>query len=309
MARPKILVGPEPVAEWVREAVVAGGGEVVAQPDGATAEAIVWTHPSDVAGLSAALAAAAAVRWVQLPWAGVEDFAAARIFEDGRVWTCGKGVYAEPVAEHALTLGLAGLRRVPDWVSARSWSRQAGLSLYDGRVTILGGGGITEALLPLLAPLRVETTVVRRNAEPLAGATRTFGPDRLLDAMRGADLVILALALTPETVGIIGARELGEMEDHGWLVNVARGRHVVTDHLVTALESGQIGGAALDVTDPEPLPDGHRLWDLPNCIITPHTGNTPEMARAPLALRIRENVGRFANGEPLIGLVDPVAGY
>jgi phosphoglycerate dehydrogenase-like enzyme len=92
-------------------------------------------------------------------------------------------------------------------------------------------------------------------------------------------------------------------------VNVARGRHVDTGALVAALDRGQIGGAALDVTDPEPLPDGHPLWTQPRCIITPHTADTPDMTQRPLALRIRENVARFAAGEPLLGLVDPLAGY
>jgi phosphoglycerate dehydrogenase-like enzyme len=99
------------------------------------------------------------------------------------------------------------------------------------------------------------------------------------------------------------------MRPDGWLVNVARGRHVDTDALVAALEREQIGGAALDVTDPEPLPDGHPLWAQPRCIITPHTADTPDMTRRPLALRIRENVARFAAREPLEGVVDPLAGY
>ena len=95
------------------------------------------------------------------------------------------------------------------------------------------------------------------------------------DALPGADLVVLALALTPETEGIIGADELQLMEDHAWLINVARGRHVVTDDLVDALRDGVIGGAGLDVTDPEPLPPDHPLWSLPNCLITPHVGQHP----------------------------------
>ena len=90
--------------------------------------------------------------------------------------------------------------------------------------------------------------------------------------MPGADLVVVALALTPDTEGIISASEFELMEPHAWLVNVARGRHVVTDDLVAALREGVIGGAGLDVTDPEPLPDGHPLWSLPNCIITPARG-------------------------------------
>ena len=89
----------------------------------------------------------------------------------------------------------------------------------------------------------------------------------------------------------------------------SRGGHIVTDDLVGALENGDIGGAALDVTDPEPLPEGHPLWSLPNCIITPHVGNTPEMAVPLLGERIRENVSRWVSGRPLIGLIDPHAGY
>ena len=99
------------------------------------------------------------------------------------------------------------------------------------------------------------------------------------------------------------------MERHAWLVNVARGRHVLTDDLVKALEAGEIGGAALDVTEPEPLPDGHPLWTAANCIITPHVGNTPEMAKPLLAERITTNVRRFAHGEQLIGPVDLELGY
>ena len=105
------------------------------------------------------------------------------------------------------------------------------------------------------------------------------------------------------------ADELEQMSEHAWLVNVARGRHIVTDDLVWALQHGVIGGAALDVTDPEPLPVGHPLWSLPNCIVTPHVGNTPEMAVPLLAERITTNVRRFAVGEPLVGPVHVELGY
>jgi D-3-phosphoglycerate dehydrogenase len=99
------------------------------------------------------------------------------------------------------------------------------------------------------------------------------------------------------------------MDRDAWLVNVARGGHVVTDDLVSALERGVIGGAALDVTDPEPLPAGHPLWGLDNCLITPHVANTWEMAEPLLAERVRQNVERYRRGEPLLGLVDLSAGY
>ena len=131
----------------------------------------------------------------------------------------------------------------------------------------------------------------------------------LAEALAGARAVILTLALTPQTRGLIGRAELAAMERDGWLVNVARGGLVDTGALVDALLAGQIGGAALDVTDPEPLPPGHPLWDLPNCLITPHTADTEEMIRPLLADRIADNVRRLAAGQELVGQVDPDLGY
>jgi phosphoglycerate dehydrogenase-like enzyme len=151
--------------------------------------------------------------------------------------------------------------------------------------------------------------VVRRHPGPLDGAAKVVGTDRLHKALPGADLVVLALALTPQTVGIIGAPELEHMEGHAWLVNVARGAHVVTDDLVAALRAQSIGGAALDVTEPEPLPIGHPLWNHDNCLITPHTANTWEMAEPLFADRIRHNIERFAARQPLLGLINPDFGY
>lgn len=306
MPRPKVAIGPASAPVWVADAVRAGGGEVVEVED---AEALVWTDPRGVHELEVMLGRGQHLSWVQLPWAGVERFAEKGIFDDARTWTCGKGVYAEPVAEHALALALAGLRRLPDRVVADDWGPPLGTSLYDGRVTILGGGGITESLISLLAPMRTDITVVRRHADVAIDGARVVGRSALHEALAGADAVVLALALTPETVGVIGAAELQAMERHAWLVNVARGEHVVTGALVEALDRGSIGGAALDVTDPEPLPAGHPLFGRTNCIITPHCANTPEMARGPLTARITENVRRFGAGETLIGPVDPALGY
>jgi phosphoglycerate dehydrogenase-like enzyme len=150
---------------------------------------------------------------------------------------------------------------------------------------------------------------VRSQVQAMDGVDDVLEADRYADALPGADLVVLALALTPDTEGMFGADEFALMERHAWIVNVARGRHIVTDDLVDALREGTIGGAGLDVTDPEPLPADHPLWSLPNCIITPHVGNTPEMAKPLLAERVTENVRRFGRGEELIGLVDVDAGY
>ncbi len=306
MTAPRVAVGPFE-SPFATQAVLEGGGSVVPVQD--SPDAVVWLDPADVDGLRRYLASAPGVAWVQLPFAGVERIADEGLLDHDRIWTCAKGSYAEPVAEHALTLALAGLRFLPERITARSWGIPAGTSLYDQKVTILGGGGITTSLLQQLAPFRVETTVVRRRAEPMAGASRTVQVARLHEVLADSLLVVLALALTPETEGIIGGAELSLMDERAWLVNVARGRHVDTDALVDALTAGEIAGAALDVTNPEPLPDGHPLWDLANCIITPHTADTIEMVMPLLADRIRTNVARFAAGETLAGLVDPDAGY
>jgi phosphoglycerate dehydrogenase-like enzyme len=289
------------------DAVRAGGGLPVKL--GEEAAALVWLSAHDLDGLRAALEDQPEIRWVQLPFAGVENAAAEGMIDASRTWTSAKGAYAKPVAEHALLLALAGLRMLPERIRAHSWGSPAGTSLYDAAITVVGGGGITEELLRLLAPFHVKATVVRRQVEPVPGAIRTVTTADLEEVLSGALVVFLALALTPETERIIGARQLAAMDQQAWLVNVARGGLVQTDALVAALRDGTIGGAALDVTDPEPLPDGHPLWTCPNCIITPHTADTWEMITPLLAERVRVNVAHFVAGEPLVGLVDPAAGY
>jgi phosphoglycerate dehydrogenase-like enzyme len=286
------------------DAVVDGGGMIVPPVD---AEAIVWAGIDDADALAETVAAATGATWVQLPWAGVESFAA--VLDHDHTWTCGKGVYADPVAEIALSLGLAGLRNIHGYAKATTWSAQSGRNLLGARVTIVGGGGIAQSLIRLLQPFRCHITVVRSNVQHMDGVDDVVDTDHLADALPGADLVVLALALTPETEGLFGADELALMEPHAWIVNVARGRHIVTEDLVTALRDGVIGGAGLEVTEPEPLPDGHPLWELDNCIITPHTGTTRRMAKPLLAARVRDNVARFAAGQPLLGQVDVRAGY
>lgn len=306
MTAPRIAIGPHPL-DSVIAAVREAGGEVA--EIGPAADALVWLDAADIDGLAATLAAAPAARWVQLPFAGVEKVAEAGLLNPARTWTCAKGAYAEPVAEHALMLAMAGLRFLRQRIMARSWGTEAGDSLYDQPVTILGGGGIAASLLELLAPMRARVTVVRRQPGAVPGADRTLQTPQLLEALASARVVFVALALTPATERIIGAAELAAMRPDAWLVNVGRGRHVDTGALVDALRARAIGGAALDVTDPEPLPDGHPLWDLDNCIITPHTADTPEMTTRMLARRIQRNVAAFAAGQPLEGLVDPAAGY
>ena len=300
----RIAVGPRP-AGWAADAIRRGGGEPVTLDQDPVG--LVWTDGAAMDALRAALAPG--ISWVQLPQAGVERVFEARVIDHARRWTSAKGAYADPVAEHALALVLAGLRLLKVRARASSWGEQGGVSLFGEPVTVVGGGGIATVLLRLLEPFGTPVTVVRRQILPLPGAARTLGPDRLAEALAGARAVVLTPALTPATRGMIGPAELAAMEPYAWLVNVGRGGLVDTGALVHALRAGQIGGAALDVTDPEPLPAGHPLWDLPNCLITPHTADTEEMIRPLLAVRIAENVRRLTAGQELIGQVDPDAGY
>ncbi len=302
--RPRILVLPAGGRPWLADAVRAGGGDPVTEGE---AQAVVWTDPRDAAGLQRLLDEQPGVDWVQLPWAGIEPFVA--VLDHRRRWTCGKGVYADPVAEQALMLSLAGLRGMGTYACASTWEGPTGRNLIGAKVVVVGGGGITESFLGFLAPFRCEVVVVRRSATPCPGATRTVTLDELDVELADADLVVLAVALTPETEGLFDERRLRLLPDHAWLVNVARGRHVVTDDLVRVLQERAIGGAGLDVVDPEPLPDGHPLWTLPNCFLTPHVANTPEMAVPLLSARVRENVRRYIAGEDLLGPVDVDAGY
>jgi phosphoglycerate dehydrogenase-like enzyme len=301
-----IAVEPRSTRTWLDDAVVAGGGRVV---EPAQASGIVWTRADDPAGLSRLLDEHPQLAWVQLPWAGIEPYVDTVRNHAERVWACGKGVYAEPVAEHALAMTLAGLRHLVTYAREDGWSAQAGRNLIGARVTILGGGGITESLLRLLGPFGCHVTVVRRHVQPMAGADDVVGDDVLDDALAGADVVVLALALTPDTTGVLDRRRLELLAPHTWVVNVARGAHIVTDDLVAVLAEERMGGAALDVTDPEPLPPGHPLWTEPRCLITPHTANTLEMAYPLLTERVRENVRRRIAGEPLLGPVDAASGY
>jgi phosphoglycerate dehydrogenase-like enzyme len=300
----RIAVAPSNSPEWVRAAVLAGGGEV-AEP--AKASAVVWTAARDPQGLADLLRENAHIEWVQVPFAGIENFVP--VIDDSRTWTCGKGVYAEPVAEHVLALALAGMRNIAQYARETSWSGPVGRNLLNANVTIVGGGGITESLIRLLTPFGCSITVVRRTVEHIEGVDTVVGTENLVDALVGADLVVLALSLTPETEGLLGRPEFEVMESHAWIVNVARGAHIVTEDLVWALQNNIIGGAALDVTNPEPLPTDHPLWKLSNCIITPHVGNTPEMAVPLLSERITQNVSRYLADEQLIGLVDVKNGY
>ena len=305
-----VSVGPRPSGRFV-EAVEAGGATVV--PIGPDTRGLVWLSYTSADELGQVLDEHPGIGWVQLPWAGVDAFASVlrrHAHREDLLWTSAKGAYAEPVAEHALVLTLSLLRLVRKRVTARSWATEPeGRSLYGRRVVIVGAGGIAREFLRLLAPFECETVVVRRSADPVPEADRTVTTDALHDELRSADVVLLAAAMTDETAQLIGAEELALLPQTAVLVNIARGPMVDTDALVAALREERLWGAGLDVTDPEPLPDGHPLWSEPRAVVTPHQADTPEMTAPLLAERIRLNVRALGGEGEFVGVVDPVAGY
>lgn len=292
-------------------AVLAGGG-TVAELSSET-RGVVWLSSRDAAELTTVLADNPQIEWVQLPWAGVDGFSTVLPAYAGKtlpLWTSAKGAYSQPVAEHALALTLALLRGFPKHVVATSWAKvKEGTSLFGLNVLIIGAGGIAIELIRILEPFNVHITVVRRSAEPMSGAERTLTVDHLDEVLPEADVVVVAAAFTEGTSKLIGAKQLAGMKPTAVLVNIARGGLVDTDALTAALANGTIAGAGLDVTDPEPLNDGHPLWNEPRVIITPHSADTPEMTAPLLAERIRVNVEAFLGDGRFVGIVDPAAGY
>lgn len=296
-------------SEAFAEAVHAAGGEIV--PLGPDTRGLIFLDYSRPELLEQALDEHPGITWVQLPYAGIDAMASrvARHAERGVLFTSAKGAYAEPVAEHALTLALALQRLLPKRLRATSWGSAEGQSMYGAKVVILGAGGIARALIEQLAPFRAEVTIVRRSAGPVPGAHRTVQFAELDAQLVDADIVILAAAATDETRGLFAAQRLALLPKHAVLVNIARGPMVVTDDLLAALDAGELFGAALDVTDPEPLPDGHPLYAHERAIVTPHSADTVEMTTPLLAERIRLNVDAFLRTGVFVGRCDPRIGY
>ncbi|MFZ4078971.1 MAG: D-isomer specific 2-hydroxyacid dehydrogenase family protein [Microbacteriaceae bacterium] len=297
-------------AEIFAKAVTHGGGTLI-DLDNST-RGLIWLSNSRVEELDDVLTAQPQLSWVQLPWAGVDAFSSVlrRHMRPDLIFTSAKGCFAQPVAEHAVMLALSLLRYIPRRARATSWdSTFLGISLYRKNVVLVGGGGIAREIIRLLAPFDTHVTVVRRLGTGVSGAHLTVTSDRLNDVLPSADVVFIVAASTEETRHLIGTPQLALMKSTAALVNVARGAIVDSAALVESLAAGHLVGAATDVTEPEPLPDGHPLWTAPNMLITPHMADTPEMTGPLLAERVRRNVTAFVRGEQLEGVVNPLLGY
>ncbi len=305
-------IAVEPMQNAMFVAAVEAGGGVVS-PLSKDTRGLVWLSEKRADELTQILGDFPGIEWVQLPWAGVDGFRdifAAIDHDTAPVFTSAKGSYAEPVAEHALALTLALQRELPSKSREAVWQKdRTGLSLYGNHVVIVGAGGITTELIRLLAPFRVTTTVVRRSRQPLPGATHTVTANDLHAVLPTGDVLILAAAATPETHHMIGGTELALLPRHAVLVNIARGSLLDHDALIVSLRAEALWGAALDVTEPEPLPTDHPLWQLPRCVITSHSADTPLMTAHLLGARIERNVRAFLAGASFVGIVDTRAGY
>jgi phosphoglycerate dehydrogenase-like enzyme len=305
----RVAVGPAghaweaPVTASIRRA----GGEVV---PAAQATALVWLSNKAEDGLDQLLHDG--IEWVQLRSAGVDRWVSRGHLDPDRRWTAARGIYADSVAEHTLALVLAGLKLLPTYARATSWdpgAKDRGRLLQDATVVVVGAGGIGREFIRYLGPMGPHVVAITRRGRPVDGADEHLPADRLREVLPRADVLVLAAPATPGTRHLVGTPELELLPHDALLVNIARGSLVDTDALVEALSAGLIGGAALDVTDPEPLPDGHPLWTEPRAFVTPHAAN-PGAAQLPrLCQLVEENLERYAAGEPLAGEVDLDAGY
>ena len=305
MSRPAVWLGPGRHPLLV-EAIERGGGVVAAAPN--EASAIVW-H----AGAPEAIASVLhdGVTWVQLDAAGVDRWLELGLVDRVRRWTAVHEVYAPDAAEHVAALVLAAARRLPQAARAGEWRpHEVGGDRLAGRtVGIAGAGAIGRETIARLRPFGVRVLALTSSGRRVPGADRSLAADALHDLLAESDYVVLALPLTRETRGVVAARELELIGPEGWLVNVGRGALVDTDALVRALEAGRVGGACLDVTDPEPLPPDHPLWGFDNVLVTPHVANPPGTTEGPFARLVEENVRRFREGRELLGEIDPARGY
>lgn len=259
------------------------------------------------------------IQWVQLPYAGAERCVAVPAIRERNILvTNAQRIYGPEIAEHVLAMILSFTRGLYRYIPAQSeenWNRglvpEDRLWELEGKtLLIVGLGGIGTEVARLGAAMGM-TVLATRNS-------RREGPefvdyvglaDELPDLTPRADIVVNAAPLTPATEDLFDADFFSAMKPTAYFINVGRGGSVVTDDLVEALESGKLAGAGLDVTDPEPLPQGHPLWDMPNAIITPHVAAGSDLRSERLWVVLRENLRRYVAGEPMLSVVDTARGY
>jgi phosphoglycerate dehydrogenase-like enzyme len=309
--------------DWVVDRIRAAAGEMEVVNVRTRPEAVELIPDAEVAFSSIIrpemLAAARRLRWIHSPAAGVGGMLFPAMRASDVIITNSRGMHAETIAEHVVSVVLALLRRLPVAFRRQAehvWAQNE-LTLDPPRllarktVGIVGLGGIGTAVAGMMSAFgaRVEATRRRVDAGRPESVAAVHASAALGDLLPNWDVVVLAAPHTAETERIIGARELSLMKRDAILVNIARGALVDEAALAEALTRGAIAGAALDVFDDEPLEASSPLWDTPNLLITPHVaGNRPDYWDAALAIFL-ENLRRYRAGESLLNVVDKEAGY
>ena len=256
--------------------------------------------------------------WVQSTSAGVDRYLSNRpLMETDRiVLTNMRAVHGPAIADHAMAMLLTLTRNMR--VHLRNQERgqwgsddsDTGLALRGRTMFVVGLGGIGSEIAQRAHGFGMRVIGSRRSDTPSADYIEHVGtPDELLEMLPQADVVAIAVPLTPETEGMFDERAFAAMKPGSYLINIARGAIVETDALVAALEGGRLAGACLDVTDPEPLPEGHALWGMANVVITPHAAGVAELTSERWWALYKENIRRFGAGEPLLNTVNKRAGY
>lgn len=250
------------------------------------------------------------LQWLFSAYAGVDWMPLADLQARGVLLSCGAGLAANQVAEFAVMTMLAAARGYRDIVRAQDrheWlgSPPSTREMAGSRALILGYGSIGQAIARMLGAFNVECVPVR--SQPADGV---LGPDEWRGQLGSFDWVILSLPHTAQTAGMFGVGEFAAMKGDAWFVNFGRAEVVDQNALIDVLERRAIGGAILDLTEPEPLPSDHKLWQLDNAHITMHLSGIPNAAsRARAAQRFITNCERFRTGQPLEGQVDLARGY
>lgn len=276
---------------------------------------ILIGHPGD--RWAQILKNAPLLKWVHVGSAGVDDLVGPEFQQSKVILTCAKGDVAGPVlAEHSLALmlglsrGIGECARVGNWIGSES-PVAGGVFEWSGKTLgLVGFGGVGQHLARMVQGFNMSVIAVRRSpANDHQPAVTVWGPERFHEMLGLADVVVVSVPDVPATRGMFNSEAFLHMKKTAILITVGRGKAVDTEALVHALQTGEIGGAGLDVVDPEPLPDDSPLWRMNNVIITSHNaGTSPERTKRNQAL-ILENLTRFATGHELIGVVNRHAGY
>jgi len=247
------------------------------------------------------------LRWIQSSAAGMDHCLVPSVIASEVVVTSASGVLADQVAEHTIALITAWTRSLPVYFHAqqkREFIRRPTRDLHHGTVGIVGLGGNGRRLAEVLRPFK--TRIIATDLFPVdkPQCVDELWPAECLGRLLAeSDFVVLALPLNESTRGLLDASRLAKMRPTALLVNMARGPLVVTEALIDALEAGQLAGAVMDVTDPEPLPPEHPLWNAPNVIITPHVGGQSFRRIDDMTDLFCENLGRWQSGQPLVNLL------